>query len=246
MNGIKYIINTAKYYIGCKEGDAKHREIIDYYNKVRPAGSYKLSYSDAWCAAFVVAVFYACGMLNLVPVTAYVPSMVDTFIKWKRFKYKGQYTPKVGDIIFYDWNANNESDHVGIICKVNGNTLTVIEGNYSTSHSCATRIISTNYAYIRGYGIPDYSDVYTDYYSKLGSSDRTFINTLPELKSGSSGTSVKILQIFLNLGKLENDFIEVDGIFGAATRTRLIEYQKAKKLEPDGICGRQTWASFFA
>ena len=248
MSGIESIINKAKSYIGCQEGDSRHKEIIDKYNAVRPSGSYKLSYADAWCAAFVVAIFAMCNLLSLVPITAYVPTMVDIFMAMGIWKWPGSYKPKPGDIIVYDWDGDKSSDHVGIIWKVTGTTLTVIEGNYSTSHTCATRIISMSYKYIRGYATPKYDDSvdpYTDYYSKLGASDRAFIDTLPQLKRGSKGTSVKILQIFLNLGKLEDDFIDVDGDFGSDTRGRLLEYQKAKKLEVDGICGKQTWASFF-
>lgn len=248
MSGIEYIINTAKFYIGAVEGGSRHKEIIDKYNEVRPAGSYKLSYSDAWCAAFVVAIFAMCGMQALVPITAYVPSMVDVFIARKQWKWPGERSPKPGDIIFYDWNKNNESDHVGIVWKNVNGVLSVIEGNYSTSGTCAVRVISTSYPFIRGYGIPNYpAEVrdYVDYYHKLGSVYTKFIDNLGEVKNQSVGPAVFVLQTFLNVGQEGDTRITADGIFGAETRKRLVDYQVSKQLNPDGICGKQTWASFF-
>ena len=38
--------------------------------------------------------------------------------------------------------------------------------------------------------------------------------------------------------------VAVDGNFGAGTKAKLIEYQKAHGLTADGICGSATWSSF--
>ena len=38
--------------------------------------------------------------------------------------------------------------------------------------------------------------------------------------------------------------ITADGNFGAGTKAKLIEYQKAHGLTADGICGPDTWGSF--
>lgn len=38
--------------------------------------------------------------------------------------------------------------------------------------------------------------------------------------------------------------ITADGNFGAGTKAKLIEYQKAHGLTADGICGPGTWGSF--
>lgn len=42
------------------------------------------------------------------------------------------YILKQGDIIFFDWTANGNTgtaDHVGIVEKVDGNTIYTVEGN---------------------------------------------------------------------------------------------------------------------
>ena len=60
----------------------------------------------------------------------------------------------------YDWDDNgvgdNKSgpDHVGIVEKVSGNTITVIEGNYS--NAVKRRTLLVNGKYIRGYIVPKY------------------------------------------------------------------------------------------
>ena len=48
----------------------------------------------------------------------------------KHDKWKGKnYTPNVGDIIFFDWDNDNDSDHVGIVEKVENGKVYTVEGN---------------------------------------------------------------------------------------------------------------------
>lgn len=61
---------------------------------------------------------------------------------------------KHGDIIFFDWEQDGTSDHVGIVEKVENNTVYTIEGN--TDDSCARRNYDINSASIVGYGTPMY------------------------------------------------------------------------------------------
>ena len=56
----------ARAWLGRKEADGSHKEIIDLYNKNRLPGTYAMSYADPWCAAFVSAVGMACGLRNVV------------------------------------------------------------------------------------------------------------------------------------------------------------------------------------
>ncbi|WP_461248054.1 peptidoglycan-binding domain-containing protein [Treponema sp. R6D11] len=64
--------------------------------------------------------------------------------------------------------------------------------------------------------------------------------TFPELKQGSSGASVKILQAALNVNGAK---LTVDGVFGAKTKEAVISFQKSKKLVQDGVVGAKTWAA---
>lgn len=71
--------------------------------------------------------------------------------------------------------------------------------------------------------------------------ENTVTVNLPLLKRGSKEDSVKALQILLN-GNGHNCGT-VDGSFGPATLTAVKAFQKAKKLEQDGIVGALTWAT---
>ena len=64
---------------------------------------------------------------------------------------------------------------------------------------------------------------------------------LPTLRRGMSGTDVYLLQSLLEAHGLGVGGI--DGKFGAKTQTALESYQRAVGLEPDGVCGGNTWSS---
>ena len=73
------------------------------------------------------------------------------------------HVPAPGDLIFYDWQDSGKGDnsgapdHVGMVEKVSGKTITVIEGNYHDS--VKRRTIQADSRYIRGYGLPDYAAI---------------------------------------------------------------------------------------
>jgi len=64
--------------------------------------------------------------------------------------------------------------------------------------------------------------------------------TNPTLRNGSSGDSVRFLQILLN-NKGFN--LSNDGIFGPLTEAAVITWQKNLGLKTDGIVGPLTWSS---
>ena len=72
------------------------------------------------------------------------------------------YSPKAGDILFYDWQDSGTGDntgwpdHVGIVEKVENGQITVIEGNLN--NTVGRRGIAVNGRYIRGYGVPEYEE----------------------------------------------------------------------------------------
>ena len=64
--------------------------------------------------------------------------------------------------------------------------------------------------------------------------------TGPELKLGSSGAPVKVLQQRLNAHGAK---LSVDGVFGPNTLASVVAFQKAHNLTPDGVVGPLTWAA---
>ena len=62
--------------------------------------------------------------------------------------------------------------------------------------------------------------------------------SLPTLRFGNSGISVKVLQRIL----LSNGYaVRVDGVFGALTETAVKAFQSQSKLAEDGVVGGHTW-----
>lgn len=129
----------ALLYMGTKVGSAKHHRIIDGYNTyVRPLPrGYRVQYTDNWCATFVSFVLKMCGAVN-------APYECSCYYMMQKAKKNGQIvkTPKVNDLIMYNWNGDSVPDHVGIITKITGGVLTVVEGNHN--RSVGTRIIRRN------------------------------------------------------------------------------------------------------
>lgn len=155
------LLAQAKAWIGCKESDGSHKQIIDVYNSHKPlARGYAVKYTDAWCATFVSACAIKTGMTDIIPTECGCVQMVALFKNLGEWNESDSRTPNPGDIIFYDWQDSGSGDntgipdHVGIVEKVTDKTITVIEGN--KSNAVGRRSIKVNARYIRGYGIPKY------------------------------------------------------------------------------------------
>ena len=161
-NTASAVIAQAKSWIGCNEADGSHKKIIDVYNSHKPlARGYKLKYTDAWCAGFVSAVAVKTNCTDIIPTEVSCNKMIELCKGKGIWQENENYTPRVGDIIFYDWEDSGagdnkgQSDHVGIVEQVSGTTITVIEGNYS--NAVKRRTLKVNGRYIRGYALPKYS-----------------------------------------------------------------------------------------
>lgn len=152
------VVATARSFIGCKESDGSHKKIIDLYNSHKPmARGYKVKYTDAWCSTFASTVAIKAGLTDIIPTECGCEKHIQLFKKMGRWQENDAYVPSPADYIFYDWQDSGvgdntgAADHVGIVEKVTGNTITVIEGNYSNAVKCRT--LAVNGRYIRGYGL---------------------------------------------------------------------------------------------
>lgn len=164
MANSETILNVARGWIGCNEHDNTHKQIIDVYNAHSPlARSYKVKYTDSWCATFVSACAIKAGCTDIIPTECSCNKMIDLFKKIGCWQEDESVTPHSGDIIFYDWQDNGtgdnkgSSEHVGIVEKVSNGIITVIEGN--KNDAVGRREIKVNGKYIRGYGVPKYNNV---------------------------------------------------------------------------------------
>ena len=122
----------------------------------------KLGYKDPWCAAFVSACAIKTGMTDIIPTECGCGTMVKLFKKLGAWDENDGRIPNVGDIIFFDWDDSGYGDndgfpgHVGIVEKVSGTKITVIDGN-NKNDAVERRTVQINGRFIRGYGVPKYS-----------------------------------------------------------------------------------------
>ena len=234
------IVEQAKEWLGRKESNGSHKEIIDVYNSHKPLPrGYAVKYTDSWCATFVSSCAIKLGYTDIIPPECSCNQMIALFKKLGAWVENDARKPQIGDIIFYDWddsgNGDNvgSSDHVGIVEAVNGDTIHVIEGNYSDS--VKRRYLRVNGKYIRGYGVPKYDAV-----SEITSKGENTVNIeLNVLKKGAKGAQVYALQAMLN--SFINAGLVVDGDFGSKTEAAVMKYQNRRGLAVDGIVGKQTW-----
>ena len=104
-----------------------------------PAGSNRTPYGAAyglqgepWCAVFIWYCMVNSGNANLLPKTAYVPSLVQ----WARAAGRVVTDPQPGDLACYDWPpADGVADHVGVVESATSSTVVCIEGNTTPPNS---------------------------------------------------------------------------------------------------------------
>ena len=110
----------------------------------------------SWCACFVSWCANECGYIDngIIPRYSYCP----TGEEW--FKARGQWaerdiTPEPGMIIFFDWDKDGgqdgETDHTGVVEKVEDGRVYTIEGN--SGDSCRERSYPIGWYEIYGYGV---------------------------------------------------------------------------------------------
>lgn len=104
-----------------------------------------------WCAIFVSWCAQQSGDLNIT-----VPRFagVDSGMAWYKEKNSwrnSDYVPSPGDVVFFDWDLDNDPDHVGIVEKVEDNKLYTIEGN--SNDKCRNKVYDIFSFYIFGFGV---------------------------------------------------------------------------------------------
>ena len=237
---IDKVIAQAKSWLGITEYENRFVEIVNVYNEIPGArGPALVSYP--WCAIFVSAVFW-----KAIKESRFAEMACDAMIA--KFQNLGLYSvsgrPDVGDVIFYDWDKNGTSDHVGIVTDVADGAYVIIEGNKSDCVSYRT--IYPTYPYVKGFGFASRLDekkptesapsstVGQQMAAKIVASRRW-----PTLQLYSKGEWVKVLQAMLNAENKAG--LEVDGEFGVFTYSAVNKFQTAHGLERDGIVGPLTW-----
>lgn len=156
MSNVEKLIELVKGELGVAEptGEDKY---IKWYNNCTGA---KLPLSVAWCAVFVSWAAVNAGI-------AFKPfascTLMRNYLRGRAlYKTRREHAQnaKAGELVFYDWDASGDCDHVGVIVARDGDTLTVIEGN--KNDAVGERRINAYSVLIAGYGLQP-TDAYVDY-----------------------------------------------------------------------------------
>ena len=108
-----------------------------------------------WCACFVSWCTDQCGYIE----SGIIPKFAGCVDGANWFKGNGQwqdrnYEPQAGNIIFFDWEGDGETDHVGIVEKCENGVVYTVEGN--SGDACRQNQYTVGSSSIYGYGVPAY------------------------------------------------------------------------------------------
>lgn len=237
------VVGIMSGWVGSVRGDARHKEILAAYNAYKPLPrGHKMTESEAYCAATASAAEIKAGVASVGVIECSATKLMELAQAKGIWVENDAYIPKPGDVVVYDWqdsinfaNIDNRGtpDHVGVVERVTGNAMSIIEGNRPAG-KVARHDLTVNGRYIRGYICPDYAKLATP-----EPAAKSAWVELPVLRKGSTGGHVKTLQILLN--KYNKASLAEDGNFGAKTDAAVKVYQKSRKLTSDGVVGGLTW-----
>lgn len=238
------VVAQAQAWLGLKESDGSHKQIIDIYNGHTPlARGYKVKYTDAWCTPFVSAVAIELGYTDIIPTECSCQKMIELCKDLGIWIEDESVTPSPGWICFYDWGDSGKgdctgwADHVGIVETVKDGKITVIEGNYS--NAVKRRTLEVNAKYLRGYAVPKYDEEKTTEPTQ----DSDYTIPMRYLKKGCTGEDVRALQILLIGRGYDCGKYGADGDFGTSTDKAVRTFQEGNSLELDGVAGKDTMSA---
>lgn len=151
-----------------------------------------------WCACFVSWCANECGYID----TGVIPKFAGCVNGVQWFRERGQWAdndiePAPGMIIFFDWDnkgssgpQDGESDHTGIVERVEDGIVYTVEGN--SGDSCRENHYAVGYYEILGYELEDLIDGLSEV---IADKESLYISDFmePYLKFAIASTDGKIL-----------------------------------------------------
>lgn len=129
---------------------------VEYARLLTPSYNHD---SYEWCACFVnwclsqARIDYADSEIGC---WKWVQLLKGRNLFQSSIAYKGTYTPKPADMIFFNWDGQNTySGHVGLVLYTTETTVVTIEGN-SSDNNVAIRTYALDDPCVIGYGTPLY------------------------------------------------------------------------------------------
>jgi len=242
------MVGIMESWLGKNESDGSFKKIIDIYNEQKNLPrKYKVKYTDEWCATTISACAIEAGLADIIPCECSCYEQVKLLQKKGSWKEDDYYIPKIADIIYYDWQDNGKGDnkgvpdHVGLVEKIEGRTITVIEGN----NNCrvARRNILVNGKYIRGYGIPNYASKASKTETKnenkkvlkAQGSKVTFDGKWQYTSAYADGKKVPARKCSaeitaIKLGKQHEYHLIGNGVYGWVNKSDIVEFNNDKDI----------------
>lgn len=219
------VLNVARKYLNYKEG--KNNDNI--FGK-----AYGMN-NVSWCMQYIWKVMTEAGM------NFYKTASCTACYNHYKSQAVSKNSLRPGDIVFFDWDRSGDCDHVGIVESVGSSRITTIEGNTSSGNSGSQSNGDGVYRRYRTYS--QIAKAIRPAYDAETSGGGTCKVTVQEVKKGSKGGSVYVLQAFLKSKGYYTG--KVDGEAGSLTEKAIKAFQKAMGLSQDGIAGQKTWAAVF-
>ena len=162
-DALEDIISVAVTQLGYMEGSLEGT--VQKQDDVTKYGEWYGMNGQPWCAMFVS---WCANQANIpttiIPKHASCDVGMQWFINKGLFEYSdyygGSYEPKRGDIVYFGYRMSSgdfDSNHVGIVYKIENAKIYVYEGNSSAKVQSVSYKLSQN-AYILGYGKPEYNN----------------------------------------------------------------------------------------
>lgn len=223
---------TASKVVSIAAGQVGYKEGRNNSNKFGAA--YGMN-NVSWCQIFIWWCFKQAGM------DWYKTASCTACYKHYASRSVSRDALRKGDIVYFDWDHSGDCDHVGIVESVGSSRITTIEGNTSSGNSGSQS--NGDGVYRRYRTRSQIAKAIRPAYEAETSGGGTCNVTVQEVKNGSKGGSVYVLQAFLKSKGYYTG--KVDGAAGSLTEKAIKAFQKANGLSQDGIAGTNTWKAVF-
>ena len=161
LNGVwaKDVLAVAQSQLGYQESTKNYTVLEDgetMKGYTRYGDWYGIPYGD-WCAMFVSFCLDHAGVEGMTLNSVCANWIVElSSEEYGLYHSAAEYTPRPGDVIFFDWEGDGKSDHVGLVAELieatetEGAQIRTIEGNSGDRVQYVT--YSADSACILGYG----------------------------------------------------------------------------------------------